>query len=249
MGARQMGLAFSSATIKDEWSQWNNVAGLAKHRQAAAAVAYEVTPSLLGANRMVMTGVVPFKQGALGIGVFRFGDAVYSEQLASIGLAHQIANTSLGVKLNWVQYRADGFGVQSAATLDFGGISQITQQMRIGAYITNLTQSSFQSTENYRLPTRLIIGVSFQLTSTVLVATELEKDLDYKPVFKSGLEYEPIKNFFLRGGFNFYPQNYYFGLGSKWKSITANYAVRFNHLLGSTHQISATIYWGKAKTK
>lgn len=249
MGARQMGLAYASATISDEWSLWNNIAGIARQQKNICGAAYEVTPTLIGANRMALTAVVPFRWAVMGAGVFRFGDQVYSEQLATIGIAHQIGITSLGAKVNWVQYRADGFGLLSTASIDFGGISNLTKQMSIGAYITNLTQSSFSAADDYRLPTRLVVGINFHLNNSVLVATEVEKDLNYKPIFKAGLEYEPVKNFFVRGGFNFYPQNFYIGLGSKWKTVTTNYAVRFNNLLGSTHQISASICWGKVLTK
>lgn len=249
MGAKQMGMAYASAATQDEWGLWNNIAGLASQQSAAASVAYEVTPTLIGANRMALSAAVPGRWGVVGAGAFRFGDQVYSEQVVSIGIAHRVGITSLGAKLNWVQYRADGFGVQSVAGIDVGGITQLTNHMSIGAYITNLTQSSFASSDNHRLPARLVVGVNFQLTDAVVVSSELEKDLDYKPIFKAGMNYEAIKNFFIRGGFNFYPQNFYLGLGSKRKTMTADYAVRFNHILGSTHQIAVTIYWGKSQNK
>ncbi|MFN7603462.1 MAG: hypothetical protein ACK5R0_18890 [Bacteroidota bacterium] len=249
MGARQTAMGNASATLTDEWSLWHNVAGLAQTENRTLGASYEVTPSLVGANRMAFNGAAPLRLGVIGFGAFRFGDNVYSEQMISLAFAHKIGITSLGAKANVIQYRADGFGSQAALSLDFGGITQLTKQITIGEYLTNLTQSSFSASENYRLPTRLAVGLGFKLSDYVLATTELEKDLDYRAVWKTGIEYQAIKNFFIRGGFNFYPQNFYFGLGSKWGSVNANYAVRYNSLLGSTHQISISYHFAKTKER
>jgi hypothetical protein len=249
MGARQTAMGNASATLADEWSLWHNVAGLAQTENRALGASYEVTPALVGANRMAFNGAAPLRFGVVGLGAFRFGDNVYSEQMITLAFAHKIGITSLGAKANVIQYRADGFGSQAALSLDFGGITQLTKQITIGAYITNLTQSSVSASENYRLPTRLIVGLGFKLSNDVMATTELEKDLDYRPLWKTGLEYQAVKNFFVRGGFNFYPQNFYFGLGSKWANVNASYAVRYNSFLGSTHQISISYHFAKQKGK
>lgn len=238
MGARQMAMANASSVTADEWSLWNNVGGLGKSKERSIAVAYEVTPALVGANRMAVVATNPFTFGTVGIGAFRFGDNIYSEQLVSIGFGNQLGITALGAKANVVQYRAEGFGTRTAMSFDFGGITQLTPTISIGAYITNLTQSSFSGADNYRLPTRLTIGLGLQPTEKVFIATELEKDLDYEPTWRTGIEYTALKNFFIRTGFNFNPQNIYFGIGGERKNIKFDYALRYNQLLSTSHQIS-----------
>src|SRR5258706_4634710 len=147
MGARAAGLGYTSATLADEWALFNNVAGLARIDQASTSFAYEIRPALLGANRMAASISAPSKIGTMGIGIFRFGDDVYSEHLVSLGVANQIGNTSLGGKINYIQYRIESFGIYSALSFDFGGITRITPQISIGAYITNLTQSKLAGTD------------------------------------------------------------------------------------------------------
>lgn len=249
MGARQAGMANASATLADGWSLWHNAAGLAQIKNRVLGAAYEITPSLVGANRMAFHVASPFQFGVVGLGAFRFGDNVYSEQMISLAFAHQIGITSLGVKANVNQYRADGFGSQAALSFDFGGITQLTKHISIGAYITNLTQSSFSATESHRLPTRLVVGLGFKLSDDVIATTELEKDLGYRPLWKTGFEYQAVKNFFVRGGFNVYPQNFFFGVGSRWAGVNANYAVKYNGFLGTTHQISISYHFAKPKEK
>jgi len=248
IGARAAGLGYTTAVVDDEWSLFNNVAGLAHVDQPSASFAYEVRPALVGANRMAASISAPSKVGTLGVGIFRFGDDVYSEHQVSIGIGNQIGNTSLGAKINYTQYRVESFGNTTALSFDFGGITRITSQLSIGAYITNLTQSKLIGSDGERLPTKLVVGVGFRPSDKLFVATELEKDLDYQATWKSGLEYSIYKKVFFRTGFNLNPNTAYFGLGGQKKNLKFDYAIRFNQLTGAAHQVSA-IYIIPAKIK
>ena len=189
MGARQSAMGNASATTADHWSLYNNIGGLGKIIERSVAFSYEAVPSLIGANRMALVISLPSKWVNVAIGSFRFGDAIYSEQLLSAGFANTFGNTSLGAKINYVQYKADGFSTQRGVTIDFGGITQLTSQLKIGAYITNLTQSSLQNKEGDRLPTQLILGLGINPSEKVFISTELVKDVDHKPIWRTGIEY------------------------------------------------------------
>jgi len=248
IGARAAGLGYATGVVEDEWSLFNNVAGLAHVDQLSASFAYEVRPALIGANRMAASISAPSKVGTLGVGIFRFGDDVYSEHQVSVGVGNQIGNTSLGAKINYTQYRVESFGNTTALSFDFGGITRITSQLSIGAYITNLTQSKLIGTDGERLPTKLVVGAGFRPSDKLFVATELEKDLDYQATWKSGLEYSIYKKVFFRTGFNLNPNAAYFGLGAQKKNLKFDYAFRFNQLTGAAHQASA-IYIIPSKIK
>jgi hypothetical protein len=248
MGARAAGLGYTTTVVEDEWALFNNVAGLARVDQLSASFAYEVRPALIGANRMAASISAPSKVGTLGVGIFRFGDDVYSEHQVSVGIGNQIGNTSLGAKINYSQYRVESFGNVAALSFDFGGITRITSQLSIGAYITNLTQSKLIGNEGEQLPTKLVVGIGFKTTDKIFIATELEKDLDYQVTWKSGLEYSIYKKIFFRTGFNLNPHAAYFGLGGQKKNLKFDYAIRFNQLTGASHQASA-IYLIPSKNK
>jgi hypothetical protein len=239
MGARPAGLGYATAVSNDEWSLYNNVAGLAQVDQTSVAFAYEARPALIGANRMAASIMAPSRIGTLAAGIFRFGDDLYSEHQVSVGLGNQIGNTSLGARINYTQYRVESFGNISALSFDFGGISNITSQISIGAYITNLTQSKLIGSDGERLPTKLVVGVGFKPTDKIFVTTELEKDLDYQATWKSGLEYSIYEKVFFRTGFNLNPNVAYFGLGAQKKNLKFDYAIRLNQLTGASHQASA----------
>lgn len=239
MGARQMAMAGASATLSDEWALYNNIAGLAQQKQSCG-FSYEVSPTLKGANRMTAQLQLPIRSFTAGVGFFRFGDARYNEQLISVGIANRIGITSLGAKLNLNQYRADGFGVLSAISIDVGGITQLTPEFRVGAYITNITQASINNGSGERLPTRMVLGVGFQITQKIVATTEIEKDLDYPLTWRTGFEYDVYKKLFFRTGYQLQPDAFYFGLGGKRKRLTIDYALRFHFLLGASHQASAS---------
>src|SRR6185369_6336920 len=98
MGARTMGMGFSSSTMVDEWTLFNNIGGLGKITRASANFTCEIKPALIGANRMAASVIMPTKLAAVGLGIFRFGDDIYSENLVSVGFGNAIGNTSLGAR-------------------------------------------------------------------------------------------------------------------------------------------------------
>ena len=234
-----MGMGFSSSTSKDEWSLFNNVGGLGKTNQASTNFACEIRPALTGANRLAASILTPIKIGTIGVGLFRFGDDIYSEHLVSIGFGSSIGNTSLGAKVNYIQYRAESFGTNTAISIDFGGVTEITAQLSVGAYISNLTQSKLIGTDGERLPTKLVTGLGFRPSEKIFIATEIEKDLDYQTTWRSGLEYAIYKKVFFRTGFNMNPNAAYFGLGAQKRNLKVDYAIKFNQLTGAAHQASA----------
>jgi hypothetical protein len=153
----------------------------------------------------------PLRFGVISVGAFRFGDDVYNEHVVSTGFSNKFGNTSLGAKINYIQYQAQGFGTRRAISFDFGGITQLTDIISISASITNLTQSQIDfENEREALPTRLTAGLTFRLSDKLLAATELEKDLLFPAIWRTGLEYEFKSKFFARTGFNTATHQWFF---------------------------------------
>ena len=247
MGARATGMGYTSSGIKDEWSIFNNPGGLGKINQVNTAFAYEVQAQLKGANRMAFVFNRPLKWGTPSLGVFRFGDDLYNEQVISLGFGNQLGIASLGTKLNVIQYRAIGFGVSTALSLDFGGMAELTEKLFIGAYIINLTQSKIGEDEE-RLPTRLTAGLTYNPEKNISITSELSKELEYETTWRTGLEYSFHQKVFFRTGFNLHPNAGFFGIGVAKKKVTFDYAIQFNPLKGASHQASAS-YWFSQKNK
>ena len=237
MGARAASMGNPSSILADEWSLLNNIGGLAKVKETSTAFSFEAKPALPGSSRMAALFSTPLKIGTLGVGVFKFGDNVYSEQILTTGFSNQFGIASLGMKLNYIQYRAEGFGTKSAISVSLGGIAEITHQLSVGAYIQNLNQPKL--TDDERVPVRLAAGLSFKPTEEIILITEIEKDLSYDPIIKAGMEYCIHKKVYARTGFNLHPEAAFFGVGFKGWRLKFDYAIQYNNALNFAHQASA----------
>lgn len=248
MGARGLAMGNAANGLTYEWGLFNNIASAGLLTEATAGAAYHIQTRLPHTNRMAFVFNTPLRFGVLSAGAFRFGDEVYNEHLVSAGFSNKFGNTSLGIKINYIQYQAQGFGTRSAVSFDFGGVTQLTNTITISASIGNLTQSQIDFDYGKEaLPTRLIAGFTFRLSEKLLATSELEKDLLFPATWRSGVEYEFKAKFFARTGFNVNPTSGFFGIGANRKLLQADYAVQLNSLTGASHQASVTYRFNRRK--
>jgi hypothetical protein len=239
-GARAMGMANASSCLADEWSLFNNVGGLATVDQPAAVFTYQSFPDFQDFDRMTAIISIPFAVGTSSLGVYRFGSDLYNEHIISAGYANRFGIASLGVKVNYIQYRAEGFGKADAFTISFGGIAQLTDVLSVGAHINNINQPVISKDTRERVPTYLTLGLGFKISEKVLVISEVEKDLDHDPVLRSGLEYRIHKKFVARMGINLNPGGIFGGFGFVYKKFLLDYALQYHEAIGLSHQASVT---------
>jgi hypothetical protein len=247
MGARSSGLATTSSCLSDEWSLFNNVAGLASLEKAKASFSYDVQPGFKPFNKMGAVFALGFKPGVAAIGLFRFGDELYSEQIISIGFANTFGLASIGLKLNYIQYKATGFGTRGVLSASFGGIAKLTKTISVGAHIINVNQPDISKVEKEKIPTILVLGIAAQLTPQTLFTTELEKDLSHPVKWKTGVEYKPFRKFAARTGFNINPNTVFFGFGFFPGRLSVDYACQHNFTIGPRHQATVGYIFNRQK--
>ena len=219
--------------VKDE-------AGLARNTHTTAAFSYQAVPSFESFNRMAAVFALPLRTGIAGAGVFRFGDDLYNEHIVSLGFANTFGLASLGLKINYVQYRAEGFGTSTAFTASFGGIAKLTDVLLLGAHIININQPVINDLTQERIPTRLIAGIAYQPSEKLFVTAEVEKDLEHAAFLKAGFEYWLYKKIAFRTGFNLNPDTGFFGTGYKVRKFDLDYALQFSTALGLSHQATVS---------
>lgn len=243
IGARANGIGYTSAALFDVWGLFNNPAATAQQKQITTGFTYDLHPSLAGANRTAAVVDIPFGFGVTGIGAYRFGDDLYNEHVLSIGFASKFGLASLGAQVNYVQYAATGFGNKGLVSVNLGGIAELTPQLSVGAYVVNVNQPALSGDE--KLPTRLVAGAAFKPSDKIFIAVEVDKDLDFDPVWKMGIEYFIHKKFAIRTGYNVNPNTGFFGLGFKTRKIMIDYAVQYNVLLKMSQQASVAFQFAK----
>jgi len=239
MGARAEGLGYTSACLTDEWSLFNNIGGLSAVKNATAAFTYQARPGITAFNSMAAVMAVPLSYGVAGAGIFRFGDNLYNEQILTAGYSSTFGLASLGIKANYIQYNAEGYGRKGIASLSAGGIAKLTPVFSIGAHIININQPKLTD-DGERLPTTLIAGIAFTPSEKLLITTEIQKDLEYSAAVKAGLEYQPYKKITFRTGVNVNPGAGYIGIGFKPGKFILDYAFMHATDLGASHQATVS---------
>jgi hypothetical protein len=225
----------------------NNIAGLAKVEESSVAFTYDMQPGFKPFDRMAGVFAVPTKFGVAGAGVFRFGDELYNENVVTVGFANTFGLASIGLRANYIQYKAAPFGSKGLFTISFGGIAKLSEKIFVGAHILNINQPDISRSEKEKLPTTMALGVAAQLTSQTLVSAEVEKELSNSVKWKAGIEYKPLSKFTARTGVNINPDAVFFGVGFKSAHVCLDYAYRHNFIFGSRHQ--ATVGYMLKKKK
>lgn len=236
LGAKPASMAYASSTLEDRWAVFNNPGALGNNQETSTFAAFENKFGIEGLNSLGAGFITSLSLGSIGLSVFRFGDGLYNEQIASMVYANTFGISSLGLRVNYLQYSIEGLGTKGVLTLDFGGTAQLTELIRFGAYIRNINQAQVSEINEQRAPTLLYAGISINPTEKLVIALETEKDIDRPAVFKAGIEYRFLPKFFARTGVKTNELVNYFGLGFLSQNLTIDYALTWDNILGTSHQ-------------
>ncbi len=240
-GAAAQGLGYAAVTVGDEQAIFNNIGALCETKNTAGWVFYGNQFGLLNLPTLAAGFVKPnSRNGALGVGVWRFGDAVYNEHRLALGYSHKIQNVSLGVQANYLQVVGAGSGQRYALVLEFGGVAELSSKLRLGMHIYNLNQAKIALFLDERLPTVMKAGISYRPTDKLMFNAEVEKDADNPAYVKAGLAYKMLTDrVVLRMGLRSQPFSSFWGMGLRYKKLGVDYAFGyFNQPLGQSHGIT-----------
>jgi hypothetical protein len=241
-GARAIGMGNAAVTLDDHWSVFNNPAGMTNVKNITAGFAYENRFNVQGLRTVYSVIVLPTqKKSTVGIGAARIGDNLYNEQVLSLAYAHKIEAVSLGFRANYLQYMIETVGSKGIFYYDFGAQVKMTSTMFLAGRVSNMFRQRLVAFLDERLPTLITLGVSYRPNTKLMVNLEGEKDVDYKPLFRAGVEYSPLKNVFARGGVTTNPTKSYFGAGFHFKQFMIDYALNTHPQLGLSHQFALSI--------
>lgn len=238
LGARSNGIGNAYATINDKWSLFNNPGGIGKLTETSAMVSYQNRYGISGLNSTGAGFLTHFDFLNAGIALYKFGDDLYNESIASIIAGNSFGIASLGVRVNYLQYTIEGQGSTGVFTIDFGGNAQLTEELFVGAYIRNINQGQISEINDQCAPTILYAGAAYKPTDKLLVAIEAEKDIDFDAKVKMGLEYKFLEKFVARTGVSTNEFANYFGLGFISQKLGIDYALTYDDILGLSHQAS-----------
>lgn len=237
-GARNEGLAGQSAVTRDEWSLWRNPAGLAYIDAAVIAFGTGIAPIVDVPARSALLAF-DTRVGSFGAGVSGFGDDLYNEHVISFGFAHQLGIASIGARTDLFQLSVDGNQIKRTVGVTIGGVTVIGDRLVIGVVARNVNLP--QWVKGHPLPVVLGAGLLFLASQNLSAIAEVEKNTDFTPTVRAAMEYSLRKKFFVRTGFNLFPDAAFGGFGFRLWRLGFDYSLRWGYLPGYFHSISVSV--------
>jgi len=240
-GARSSAMGNASVTQKDVWSAFHNQAGLAFLKESALGVSHEQRFMLSELSMNGAAFALPTKQnGTFALSVSYFGYKLYNEQKAGLAYARSFGEKfSAGVQLDYLGTTiAEGYGNKSAFTVEAGIQAQLVKNLWLGAHIYNPNKAKLSDYNDEKIPSILKFGLDYAFSEKVNIAVETEKDLDADATIKAGIEYHPVKQFYLRGGIATDPLLTSFGFGLELQNFVIDVAAAYHQDLGFSPHVS-----------
>ena len=237
-GARASGLGNSSIALTDPWSIFNNQAGLGWQRNYWTGVYQENRYFMKELRYSSLGGCIPVKPGAFGIGLTHFGYSQFNQSRFGLSYGMMLSKSvAAGVGLNYHKVRfVGGYGSTECITAEGGIIYQPLEKIAIGAHVFNPSRSSLGSSQN--LTTSFGIGLAYRPVDYMLIVLQGDDNTQSSPVFRTGVEYSPVRSLSFRAGLSSNPMSLAFGLGWRVKAVSFDLAFSYHEVLGYTPYIS-----------
>ncbi len=250
-GAKQIALSHSDVALaSDAYALFNNPAGLAQQNWREISIYY--SPSPFGISKLANGSAVyhePTKYGSFAIAYTNYGFELYKENVFFVSYSKILFNNFfLGATLSYRNISIKNYGNDNAFILNIGGLAYLTNQLRIGFVLNNITRASLGNEDN-QIPIIINYGMSYNLIHELSINATLQKEIDMSSSIRIGVDYQIIKYLNLRIGAMNEPSSFSAGVGINYSIFEIDYAL-FNHQdLGFTHQIGVTLQFGTDKPR
>lgn len=249
IGGRAAAMGGCSVASRGLWAMQNNPAGMANLDKFNFGLYYENRWFLPETAYKSGAIALPTKFGCLGVSFNQFGSSKYSENKFGLAYAKDFGPYfQMGLQLDYLLISSgDIYGRQSAITFELGIQSQVTEKLQLGTYVFNPVSFRLQQSLNQeKLPIVFRFGAAYQFTKDFVGQCEIEKNTEREGVsLRGGLEYEALKNFYLRAGVQSNPGILTFGLGYALRFVKIDAAAQLHQELGASIQISMVFSIGK----
>lgn len=218
VGARSNSLANATVADVDTWSYYHNPGALGYMQKASVGISYENRFALKELQTQGLVYVQPLKVGVLSVGLQTFGYKVYRSDRFGIGYALKLhEKISMGVQLNYQDVWIRGYDYVGTVTAEIGLLAQITKDLTIGFSVLNLNRAKVADFANDRFGTYIRLGLKYNVSDIVNIYVEAEKEFTSKIHPKVAVDYQVVKDFYIRVGGSYNPAEVTFGFGYNFK--------------------------------
>lgn len=247
IGAKNWGIGNANVALADRNSVFNNPAGLGFLQENHVSTSYHARYNIAGLQTLSLSGNYNTKFTNIGLSIERFGDKLYNEQKLGLALGKSMNRVALGLKVSYFQAAIENFASKNTLLTEFGIMTKLSSKVQMGFHAYNLTGAKLFASQY--IPTVLRLGLSFTPTKQILLVAEAEKNIDLPMIIKAGLEYQIVKDFYLRTGLTSKLNNAHFGFGFQSKQFIFDYALSSHSALGFSNHLSISYQIGKSSNQ
>lgn len=245
-GARAWGISGASVALSpDAFALYNNPAALAQVRQYQIAGYADNRFGVPGVGVQGFAFNVPLKASGLGFGFQRNGLSTFTENRFGVGYGRSFGKFSIGIKLNY--YQVQNIETASLINFDLAGLVQVSSKTFIGFHVYNPLKNSYGQDDRLFQNALFRLGVRTNVSEKVKLLSEAEQETNFPLAVKLGVEYQPIKSFFVRGGIATGNITQSIGMGYKLKGLNVDIAYTYVNQLGAIPRASIIYSFGKEK--
>ncbi|PSQ51158.1 MAG: hypothetical protein BRD28_06005 [Bacteroidetes bacterium QH_10_64_37] len=244
--ARASGLGYASTALTTTAGVHANPAAPALHRRRMVSFFAREGFGLSALRYGSVYGTGPARWGVVSGGASTFGGEGYREMQYSLGYARGLQfgtsrHVYVGLTGRYYHTRIDGYGGAGAVGLHLGLLLPILPALHLGAHVTNVNGPSLVDGET--LPQTLAVGLQYQVSSRLLLVTDVFKALSFPASVRGGLEVHPIPMLALRAGVTSAPTRFTGGVGLRLDWVRVHVAAEQHAELGWSPSASLELRW------
>jgi len=245
--ARSKGVANASVAFTGINSIFTNQAGLAGLENMGFLLSAEQRFVLNDLNNLGAGFAIPTNSGTFGLSISYFGFEDFNQSKIGLTYARKLMEKfSIGIQFDMLSTQISEYGNKNLFTFEIGVQSELIENLLLGFHLYNPVK--LELIEDEFLPTILRAGATYTASKKLMLHTELEKDFDFPFVFKAGIEYELVNDFWLRLGVHTNPTALSFGIGYQMKNgLRFDLASNYHQELGFTPSIGVGFDFIKKK--
>lgn len=236
-GATEAGMAYASTAVSDVNVMFHNIGALGMAEKSSLSMGYDYRAFVEGLNNVNLQYIIQGSHHNFGLSLFKTGDDIFNELVASAGIGQQLGIAALGVKVNYYQTFSEAFGFHRAYTISAGGIAELFPDFFWGTYIENMARYN-ANTERMHVPVLFSSGMAYYPVEHLMLTLSGSMDIDEPLKVRSGIAYNMIPALTIRTGINWYYKHMHYGISFNLKKIGIDYALTPVTRLGNVHSLT-----------
>lgn len=247
ISARYIGLGAYSTDHVDAFSFTSNQAALAQIKNTAVGVYGEKRFLLSSTSLYSGVAVLQTSKGNFGLQADYFGFKNYNESQIGLAYARSLGRMDIGIKFNYYAFRILAYGNSSAINFELGAITHLSEKLHVGIHVYNPVGGNLSKTGDEKLGSVYKFGMGYEASEKFLVSAEIIKQEDRPINVDAGVQYNFMKQFFIRAGTSTETANSYVGGGISWKIYRLDITAGYHPQLGFTPGILLIINFNKTE--